>query len=109
MDNNPTHRPQRRAYFRIVYPAELRASLFISGQRFVVLDVSEKGVRIANPLNSKLPDGEFRAIIKLNQGDPIDVFGRVIRIDKNQVALILLRGIPYNAILAEQVLLRQGK
>jgi hypothetical protein len=98
---------QRRQYFRVSYPDKLCPVVIILGHAFTILDICEKGIRFSNPLNIKVPEDLFMANVKLHEGVEIAVSARVVRKTRNQVALVLVRGIPYQKIIAEQAFLRK--
>ncbi len=106
--NEPTFNgKQRRNFFRITYLPKMSPVMVIQGRAFRIVDICEKGARISNPMGIKLPDDLFQATIRLMEGEPIQVTGRVIRVQPNQVALVLVHGIPYARIIAEQAALRR--
>lgn len=108
MTGSPPSHPQRRAYFRVVYPSDYRPVLFIKGCQYPVLDISEAGVRFLNRQHTPLPEDVFSACVQFQDGEQIQIVGKVIRVQENQVALMLLiRGIPYRKVIAEQIFLRR--
>lgn len=106
MENKKYPGVQRRAFYRLAYPPGKEPRIAIHGQEFIVLDLSESGVRFRNPLGIKMPPDLFPATILLHAGDPIKVVGRVVRRSGDQVALHLIRGIPYQVMLTEQMYIR---
>jgi hypothetical protein len=99
---------ERRKLFRVVYPEEFRPVITIRGNAFKVLDISENGLRIANPDKTQMPGDIFQASMVLHDNEPFLIVGRVIRNTDDQVAIIMtLRGIPYRKIIFEQAFLRR--
>jgi hypothetical protein len=49
--------PHKRRHYRIVYPAGHRPTIVIEGVKFLVADISERGVRIINDVEKHLPVG----------------------------------------------------
>ncbi len=47
----------KRRHYRIVYPAGHRPTMVIEGVKFLVADISERGVRIINDVEKHLPVG----------------------------------------------------
>lgn len=70
-----------------------------------MIDLSENGVRFYNPLRMKMPEDLFSGLIKLHEGEPIKVVGRVIRVIDTETCLELVKGIPYKTMLEEQIYL----
>jgi hypothetical protein len=98
---------QRRQYFRVSYPDKFCPVVIILGHAFTVIDISEKGLRFTNPLKLHIPEDLFIANVQLHGGVEVAVTGRVVRKNRNQIALVLVRGIPYQKIIAEQAFLRK--
>jgi hypothetical protein len=109
MAEDYTSNVQRRAHFRVRYPAENAPRIIISGTPYVILDISERGAKLSNPLRRRLPDDLFTAFVWLHDGQPIKVIAKVVRLDPNFVALYFAQGIPYTRILTEQVYIKNIK
>lgn len=108
-----------RRYHRIEYFDEYRPQLSIrvkkgekkSGWKsYKVLDVSEKGLRIAEDDAGGLgPQSEFEAQITFSDGESYDIEGKVLRvINNNELGIYLTRGIPLSRIIKEQKLLKSS-
>ncbi|MEA4908006.1 MAG: PilZ domain-containing protein [Chloroflexi bacterium] len=99
---------QRRQHFRINYPARYAPVIMIRGRGYQVIDLSEVGIRFVNARRIPLPDDIFQAEIRFNDGETVPVVGKVIRIQNDQVAMLLLiKNIPYRKLLSEQAFLRE--
>ncbi len=96
---------QRRAFYRVVYPAGKRPTLYYAGRPYEVIDVCEQGVKFINKY-SRIRDDMVRATIKFRDGETVDVVGKVHRVERDQVVLLLLIGVPYKIIHKEQLALR---
>lgn len=95
--------PQRRAFYRVVYPLTARPILIIRKQTFEVIDISEKGVRFSlegNPVVQS--DENLTAVITFHDYESITLEGKILRMENNEIALLLTRGIPYKRIVKEQ-------
>ncbi len=104
-DTNNSQSEQRRKHFRLVYPPAYAPTIKISGHRFFIIDLSEQGIRFYNPFRIRMPEDIFSGEVQLHEGPPIKVVGRVIRITPTDVALSLIRGVPYKTIMDEQLYL----
>jgi len=94
--------PQRRAYFRVVYPVSARPRLTIEMQIYEVLDISEKGVRF-HIGNKIFPFDEIiKAMVTFHDKENLVLEGKVIRKEEDEVALLLTEAIPYRRIVKEQ-------
>lgn len=102
----PLGRDRRRLY-RVYFPPEFRPTISIRGNPYQVIDISENGVRFSNPEKKIMPGDIFQATIILHDNEPLNIVGRVIRNDDEQVAMMMtIRGIPYRKIIFEQAFLR---
>jgi hypothetical protein len=107
MDTKPLSGRERRAYFRVVYPADQRPIIVIRNMQFVIIDICEIGIRFYNPDHLKLPGDIFQAVVTLHDEEPINIVGRIIRISDQEAAMMMtIRGIPYRKIITEQAYLR---
>jgi hypothetical protein len=108
MDTKPLTGRERRAYFRVIYPADHRPQILIRTMMYEIIDICEIGIRFANPEHLILPGDIFQAVVTLHDNDPINIVGRIIRIADTEAAMMMtIRGIPYRKIIAEQAFLRQ--
>ncbi len=95
--------PQRRAYYRVVYPLLDRPKIFIKSQPFPIIDICEKGVRFAYRSEDGLPfNVRLAARIEFHDGEQIFVNGKVVRVEPNAVAIFLSGEIPLARIIKEQ-------
>ncbi|HVP21241.1 MAG TPA: PilZ domain-containing protein [Anaerolineaceae bacterium] len=94
---------QRRDHFRVVFPENKCPRLLIGGIFYSVIDISESGIRFRNPLHHKMPQDLFSANLHFGEKEIVKIVANVVRIEKDQVALHLVRGIPYKIILREQM------
>ena len=93
---------QRRAFYRLKYPADKAPRVIINNVPYGIVDISENGIKISNPFRHRMPDDLFSMVVQLHEGDPIKVVARVIRREPVMVAFYLIHGIPYKRILLEQ-------
>ncbi len=100
---------QRRKYFRVRYPAKYAPEIVIWGRTFRVVDISEMGVRFTNSLHLSFPEGYVvRGVITFYDKESIQVSGSVAWARDDDVALRLVRGIPFTRVLSEQSFLRRS-
>jgi hypothetical protein len=97
-----------RAFYRLVYPLFLRPTLRLGDEPFQVVDVSEAGVRFSAPVPGRFEPGvAIVGVIELLAGQTVAVEGTVVRRLGNQVAVSLVRGVPFAVMLDQQRLLQQ--
>ncbi len=92
---------ERRRYFRIKYPEELRPTLRIRKHEFEVIDICERGLRFLNDKKAKFANW-ISATVTFFNGSCFKTEGRIIRKQKDEVALYLIASIPYPLIVKEQ-------
>jgi hypothetical protein len=100
--------PIDRAFYRIRFPISERPRLQIADASHDVVDCSEAGVRYLIG-SGPLPDigAEVAGTVMFTREGPLDVAGKVVRVQGRTVALHLDRaGIPLAVIMAEQRYLR---
>jgi c-di-GMP-binding flagellar brake protein YcgR len=101
---------QRRQYFRIRYPAKLAPEIVIWARNFRVVDISEMGVRFTNPDKLEFPIGYVvRGVITFYDKESLQVSGSVAWANGDDVALRLVKGIPFSRVLSEQAFLRRAE
>ena len=99
----PLIRPTSREHYRIAYPTPARPKLLLGGYTHDVVDISEGGIKF-------LIDGapapgigeEIQGTVRFRRGDLVDVQGKVLRVEGNQVAAQFVVGIPFKTIMDEQ-------
>jgi hypothetical protein len=94
---------ERRAYFRLWYPEMERPTVTIAHGKFEVLELSEEGARIKLSGEEGLALGQpFAGHLRFRDGATVAIEGVVARVDGDQGALLLPRGVSLNRMLAEQ-------
>lgn len=98
----------RRAFYRIRYPATDRPRLVLGTAICEVVDCSEQGIRFRLPEPAELCAGApFRARLRLGCGADLPVAGTVLRQHDGTVsATLAAQGVPFREILREQLHLR---
>ena len=103
----------RRGYYRIHFPAEARPRLLLDASGGVqsvctVIELSERGLRFDTSTEWLLPVGtQVSGTVAFARGAEVRVGGSVVRVQENEVALLLNRqSIPLAAVLDEQRWLR---
>jgi hypothetical protein len=104
-NTNPT--VQRRAYYRVVYPADKRPVWNWAGKSYEIVDICEAGIKFLTK-NSRIQDDILKGTVVFRDGETIEVVGRVVRVEKETIALHLVKTIPYKNIHQEQVNLRMA-
>jgi hypothetical protein len=101
---------ERRQFFRIIYPAELSPEVVILGTTFRVLDISEKAVRFRKNFNERLDTGQsIKGVIIFLDYSKFEFQGYVLRVVNREVVVNFLNKLPYQKLMAEQVLLQRNK
>lgn len=100
----------RRRHVRVYYPADVPQKflpeLLVNHFNCQILDISEGGIRFAAPNASLIKNCKIYAILRFNDGEEFEITGVVVRRVRNQIALMLEKGIPYCRIMSEQLRLR---
>ncbi len=97
-----------RAYYRLQYPIKARPVFTVDGTEHVVLDLSEEGLRFLAADGVVLAlQQEVKGIVDLRASGPVEVAGRVVRLEGHAVAVKLEQGVPLSLILEEQRFLHQ--
>jgi hypothetical protein len=99
-----------REYVRIYYPQncppKFLPDLIIHYRAYQILDISEFGLRFRVPRRYFLHEDILVGSIKFTDESIVDFSGVVVRREEDQIALRLVKGIPFSIILSEQVRLR---
>ena len=93
---------QRREYYRVEYPRKYRPNLTLGGKAYKVINISESGVRFggAEPKTFRVGQAvDFN--IRFRDGDTVDLWGKVVRVDRATVAIRLDCLIPLDRIRSE--------
>ncbi len=103
MVNSDDNDAQRRAFFRLPYPHAERPSLLADDAVYPVSEISEGGLRVV-----ALDQGDVLArqqdvqgTLRLAGGD-VQLHGRVLRQQGEEVVLVLTEGIPLSLMVSEQ-------
>ena len=101
--------PTQRQYFRVPYPdSEQPPFQAHSGQRYSVIDVSEKGLKIAAINDSELPiSARLSGVIIFHDGKTLDAEGVVLRQDSDGLAIALDKSLDVGQLFREQTYIRK--
>lgn len=100
----------RRQHFRLVYPSEFAPGLIINGRLFIVQDICERAIRFRRDASRHYESGQkISAVLLFNDGSKFEVIGWVGRVYSNDVVVMLTRHLPYQKIIAEQVIIQKSK
>jgi hypothetical protein len=100
---------ERRQYYRLMYPAELAPEIVILGTTFRVLDISEKGIRFRKDFTTRLDTGQsVRGTIIFQDLSKVEFQGYILRVVNREAVVILLKNLPYQKIMSEQVFLQRN-
>lgn len=95
----------RREFFRLRYPLSSRPTLLIRSRTFLVAELSEKGLRLADqrggPQFAVEPGQQISGRINLPSGD-VEITGKVLRRDRQEVIVADVEGISFQKLLEEQ-------
>ncbi len=99
----------QRQHYRIRYPLQERPAFECMGKKYMILDVSEKG--LAFRIEEKDPitkaTSELKGRIAFKSGDVVNIAGKILRHADNTVILIMQTGIPLAVMMKEQRFLIQ--
>lgn len=99
---------QRRAHFRLPYPAAERPQLESSSGPCQVLEIAEGGIRIVVSRGWHMQLGEaFEGVIHFRDQGVETVVGEVLRLDESQAVIQLTKGISLHRVMAEQSYIQQ--
>jgi len=100
----------RRQFFRLVYPRDSAPGIIINGRLFFVLDICERAIRFQRDASRYYQSGQkITATLIFHDGSKFDVNGWVGRVYQNEVVVMLLKHIPYQKIIAEQISIDKKK
>ncbi len=101
MVNDQYKGPERRTYFRIMYPSAKRPLFRVGKKMFEIGDISQGGIRFFNGKETKL--GQWvRGTVRFLYGESIDVEGTIEWEQDNQFGLLLKHLIPSTMMEKEQ-------
>lgn len=102
--NDKTYKgKERRVYYRIGHPYADIPKLMVWGDEYQVIDVSEEGVNFRCDEYSGVKPGQtISATITFHDNESFDLEGKIMRIQDNEIAIKLSKGIPYKKIVKEQ-------
>jgi hypothetical protein len=94
----------RRAFFRLRYPQQNRPRLQVLGQAYEATEISEHGVRLCDYGVGGFRVGQMvQAALTFADGEVLVITGQVLRMEKEEVVLILSKGIPESRVMREQM------
>lgn len=92
-----------REFHRIRYPISERPTFLHEGKAYPVMDVSVQGLRYAIPGGPVPPLHQpIKGILRFRRGPSINIQGKVVRTQEEQVALYLDQEIPAAILFTEQ-------
>jgi hypothetical protein len=109
---SPTDASNRRAHYRVDYPAHDRPVFTAGALRGAVADCSETGVRVlfpsGLPADASIHAGDRMAgVIRFIRGETAEVEGEVVRYDARTLVLRLdVSKLAFGQIIKEQLWLR---
>ena len=92
---------EKRAYYRLRYPASARPSVRIAGHEAEVTELSEGGIRL-RLLDGVEPGRQLAGLVRFADGHTARISGEVRRSDGDEVVLLLTIGISLKRMLIEQ-------
>ncbi len=97
-----SQRPNRRGHFRLRYPDDAGPLLLTGGGAFRVVELSERGMQIANGSQGPAEDERVTGELQFEDGTKAPVAGTVLRAAAGKLTLRLTRGVGLRRMLAEQ-------
>ncbi|MCK6262912.1 PilZ domain-containing protein [Vibrio sp. ZSDE26] len=99
---------QKREYYRLKYPKRARPVMQIQDAFYHVSEVSEKGIRfIIDDPNTVHHGLSMSGVLSLHDDTVICVEGAVLRLDQNEVIVLLSKGPSFKDMVQEQRHVRQ--
>ncbi|WP_295894347.1 PilZ domain-containing protein [uncultured Vibrio sp.] len=99
---------QKRQYYRLKYPKKAMPVMIIQDARYHVSEVSEKGIRFVIDDPNRVHHGlDMSGILSLHDDSQVCVEGSVLRLDKNEVIILLTKGPSFKDMVQEQRHIRQ--
>jgi hypothetical protein len=92
---------EKRRFFRLSYPPARRPTFKVRTHELEILEVSEKGLKFLNDKKIKLAEW-VRGTITFHDGECLDVEGRTVRKEGDEIVLSLIAPVPFPRILKEQ-------
>jgi hypothetical protein len=101
--------PSQRRYFRVPYPDNEQPPFHAhSGQRYSVIDVSEKGLKIAAVNEPDLAiSARLSGVIIFHDGKTLEAEGVAIRQDSDGLAIALDKSLDVGQLFREQTYIRK--
>ena len=94
---------QKRDFYRIPYPVAERPRLVVGTVELEVLDISERGARVALASETAFSgDSHFAATVRFKDGTTVQTTGVVHRREGKELILGFSEGLPYSVIASEQ-------
>jgi hypothetical protein len=92
---------ERRSFFRVVYAPQNRPWLKVSGERFQVADISQRGLRFVNDKNIQLSQ-RIQGIVTFSDGQVVVIKGNVEWKRADEISLLLEELLPHTTISKER-------
>jgi len=100
---------ERRQYYRLIYPPELAPEVVILGITFRVTDISEKGIRFRKDFYTRLDTGQsVRGVLIFQDLSKYEFQGYVLRVVNREAVVVLIKSLPYQKIMSEQLFLQRN-
>lgn len=100
------YKPEKRNFARLIYPSSKRPILTIKEHKLEVIDISEKGLKLLNPMQIELGENVNGKLVLLS-GKPHDITGKVIWQAEGTFGLLVTR-IPRSIVVEEIRILLQA-
>ncbi|MGF1696187.1 PilZ domain-containing protein [Vibrio kyushuensis] len=99
---------QKRQYYRLKYPKRAMPVMRIQDELYRVSEVSEKGIRFVIDKPDSIHHGlDMSGVLNLHDDSQISIQGAVLRLDKNEVIILLSKGPSFKDMVQEQRHIRQ--
>ena len=91
--------PEKRNFVRLVYPSSKRPTFKIKEHELEVIDISEEGLKLLNPMQKGFGEKVYGTIALLS-GKSIDITGKIVWQAEGTFGLLTTR-IPRSTIIEE--------
>ncbi|CZF84540.1 PilZ domain-containing protein [Grimontia marina] len=108
MEKDEEQEEQNRSFFRLRYSEPEMPSFLWDGTTFPVCEISEQGIRIVLKADTQIVDGEVIAgIIHFEDDGEIEIQGKPLRRDEDELVIKLHHGVELRIINKEQIRIRK--
>ena len=91
--------PEKRKFARLIYPSSQRPTFKIKEHKLVVIDISEEGLKLLNPMLEEFA-GKVYGTVALLSGKSVGISGKIVWRAEGTIGFLTTR-IPKSTIIEE--------